>query len=477
MHTYLALDRGIFEGHHMRNVVLRVRKLTKDKENNPLFTQDYFGIPPKKWEVRYDNGYPNVIYDEKEGVYRCYYTLIIQDEAAERELLKADNKESEVYGTETGRITSLAYAQSVDGIHWEKPDLGIVEFGGNRENNLLLRFAHGTGVFLDQDESVPDRRYKLVTKVEYPTGQNYMAVGFSGDGIHFGDLIPWPEFNPPGDAHNYPFYDRKTGKYRLITRIWKNGVRIVAGCESQDFVNWSEPVEILRGRGFEDQMYSMPVFPLDDIYLGLASVYHEGDQLDENYDTVDVELMFSTDLKVFDSVGAEDYLLERGEGEYPDGEFDCGCIYMSPPVKIGSRLYFYYMGGNGKHTGHRRTSLARAWTEEERMAYYTTKREGIPARLSTYNFSILGSDLMINAEIETNGWIRVGLGRRDGRDYPGFEAENCSLVPVGEERYLVRFPGHKLEELGSLPVSLHITMEKAKLYTIGGDLEIMGLKY
>ena len=47
----------------------------KDTQNNPLFHEDFFSDPPRGWEARYDNSYPNVIYDSKYGKYRCYYTL------------------------------------------------------------------------------------------------------------------------------------------------------------------------------------------------------------------------------------------------------------------------------------------------------------------------------------------------------------------------------------------------------------------
>lgn len=477
MNQYLVVDRGVFEGHTMENALLRVNKLEKDMVNNPLFTQEYQADPPKKWEVRFDNGYPNVFYDSDYGILRCYYTLISKDEEAERHLSEGDQGGVGHYQPLEGRITSLAYAYSEDGVHWIKPELGLVEFDGSTDNNLLMMYAHGTGVMRDERETNPARRYKMATKIEYPNGQNYMASAFSADGIHFDEVIPWPEHNPQGDAHNFPFYDRMTESYRLITRTWQNSIRVVSMSESHDFVNWSKPREVLRGRGFGHQIYSMPVFEYAGIYLGLASVYHEGDVLDADYDLVDVELMFSTDLTVFDSVSEQDYLIERGRGEYPAGEFDCGCIYMSTPVEIGGRLYFYYMGGNGRHTDYRETSLARAWLPKDRFACYCEKRPGRPALLSTYHFSILGNELFINADIEEGGFIEVELGTRKGKTFPGFERENCTLLSAGIGIWQVVFPGHALEELLCEQVCMRFTILRARLYAIQGDIEIIKLKY
>ena len=36
---------------------------------------------------------------------------------------------------------SICYARSKDGIHWEKPAAGLVEYNGNRQNNIVM--GHG----------------------------------------------------------------------------------------------------------------------------------------------------------------------------------------------------------------------------------------------------------------------------------------------------------------------------------------------
>ncbi|NLH89086.1 MAG: hypothetical protein GX469_02025, partial [Treponema sp.] len=57
---YLLFDRGIIDGHLCQNAVLRLAKAEKDTKNNPMMTEEFFANPSKPWEVRYDNGYPNV---------------------------------------------------------------------------------------------------------------------------------------------------------------------------------------------------------------------------------------------------------------------------------------------------------------------------------------------------------------------------------------------------------------------------------
>jgi len=83
--------------------------------------------------------------------------------------------------------------------------------------------------------------------MHYSQENNYMAVAFSRDGIDFSNPQRWPKYNPPADTHNFVFMDPKTNRYVLVTRVWKDGIRIAAKSESSDFLTWTEPEEIARG--------------------------------------------------------------------------------------------------------------------------------------------------------------------------------------------------------------------------------------
>ena len=59
----------------------------------------------------------------------------------------------------------VCYAESEDGIHWIKPNLGQLEFKGSRDNNALkLPDAVTQGPFVIKDKRDPDpkRRYKMI---------------------------------------------------------------------------------------------------------------------------------------------------------------------------------------------------------------------------------------------------------------------------------------------------------------------------
>jgi len=67
---YLLLDSRIIES--AEGVKLVLGKVVKHPAN-PLFKED------KPWEVRFDNLYPNVLYDEQDLTYKCWYSPFIRD--------------------------------------------------------------------------------------------------------------------------------------------------------------------------------------------------------------------------------------------------------------------------------------------------------------------------------------------------------------------------------------------------------------
>jgi hypothetical protein len=76
-----------------------------------------------------------------------------------------------IKGGEASERWRAAYAESVDGVTWVKPELGLVEFRGSKKNNLVdVGGAWGfVNLKVIKDEADPDasRRYKMVTHVYF----------------------------------------------------------------------------------------------------------------------------------------------------------------------------------------------------------------------------------------------------------------------------------------------------------------------
>jgi hypothetical protein len=110
---YLLLDSRIIDT--VSGAQLKLGTVAKHPAN-PMFGDD------RPWEGVLDNLYPNVAYDDQADLYKCWY--------------HSDYPHN-----------GLCYAQSKDGLTWKKPALGLVDYQGSKQNNILFAGGgHGVGV-------------------------------------------------------------------------------------------------------------------------------------------------------------------------------------------------------------------------------------------------------------------------------------------------------------------------------------------
>lgn len=128
------------------------------------------------------------------------------------------------------RRAMTAYAESKDGIHWRKPKLGIIEFNGSKENNLVWDGAAGNlAPFRDDNPKCKrEERYKAVARA----ADLYALV--SPDGLHWKLADKKPIFTDrPFDSHNIVFWDQPTQQYVVYARGFRMNGRLGQGMESK----------------------------------------------------------------------------------------------------------------------------------------------------------------------------------------------------------------------------------------------------
>jgi hypothetical protein len=111
-------------------------------------------------------------------------------------------------------VPNVAYAESTDGVNWTKPDLGIVDYHGSKQNNLVgVPYLEGN-VYRDP-RAAAGREYVYVTNA----GGEGVVRYFSPDGLHWSrDENPLLRFRP--DTQNITFWDERLQKYVLYLRAW-----------------------------------------------------------------------------------------------------------------------------------------------------------------------------------------------------------------------------------------------------------------
>ncbi len=466
--THLMLDARIVQA--ADNAQLALGRVVKHP-HNPLFREGYFADPPRRWEVRLDNLYPSVLYEAEAGLYKLWYFSFINQELAAQTPL--EQRPHVAYRGSAQEEEGLLYAVSPDGLNWERPALGLIDFEGSAQNNLVMRTQthgiHAGGVFKDEREPDPARRYKCLYR---NSRQRRMAMVFSADGLHWSEPVLWPAHDAPGDTHNNALWAPELGKYVGFTRGWTQppyaGVRTVLRTDSEDFVFWSAPVEVLRGRDEHDQIYSMPVVRYRGLYLGLPAILHKGNQEAPDWDTVTTELAWSPDTVTWHRICPGEAFIPLGAGCYPTGAYDCGCIYAAAPVRVGDALHLYYGGSNGLHNGWREGSFNLATLPLDRFAGYTPTRPDQPGRLTTRLVQAEAEALTVNVELQPGGSLRAAVLDDQGWPLPGYSLDDCQPITTGDLAAAVCWPGQPWGALAGRPIRLTFALTGAKLFAFSG---------
>jgi hypothetical protein len=440
---YLVLDNQLIE--KTENVRLKLGSVEKEPRS-PLLVED------KPWEIRFDNMYPNVIYDTDDRIFKMWYDPFIVDDAVTKTPLEK-RKEIRYHETPT-REMGICYATSKDGIVWEKPELGLVEYEGSKRNNLVKRPTHGAGIEKDLHDPDPARRYKMLTCREDQWARNdLMAVAFSPDGLRWLPYVPCPGIQAKGDTHNNFFWSEKLKKYVGLTRLWDQvqGQRLVGRTESPDFLDWTKAEEIMRAPAdtLHRQTYELLGFPYAQGCLGFVAV------LDTQSDCVDVELAWSSDTIHWQRICPGTGLIPRGSA----GRFDCGCIYTAKPIIRDNKIYLYYSGGNDTHMSWRATGLGLAYLRMDGFAGYEPVEKEKTGTMVTTPVVCDGTGLTITADA-AGGSLRVGILHAEG-----FSPDVCEPITAEGTDVKVVWRGGKLDSLKGKSIRLLFELKNARLYS------------
>ena len=450
---YLLLDSRIIE--KVDGVILKVGTVAKHSKN-PLFKED------KPWEVRIDNVYANVIWEPSENVYKCWYNPFIMDKAVAN--TPPDKRKTVTYieaykqQEEPKREMGVCYAVSYrDGIRWEKHNMYLAEYNGNKYNNIILRGPQGVGIFKDDIDPDPQRRYKMFFKD--PT-TNTLSVSFSRNEVSWQKPISCPKIGVEGDTHNNAFWSPEIGKYVGITRMWSGenkyeGVRQVGRTESSDFIHWTQAKVILEGLEPHLQTYAMPVFRYADIYLGLVMIF------DTKADRVHCELTWSPDTYTWYRIDPGTPLIPNSEKE---GDYDWGCVYAGAyPIFLENEIRLYYGGSNGPHTNWRESGLCLATLRPDGFAGYEVEKENETAVITTKPLICSGKNLAITADVECGGSvIAIVIDDKGASRITGVPITNT--VTDGAVQWE---GGGDLSEFMNKSIRLKIEIKDAKVYSVG----------
>lgn len=144
-----------------------------------------------------------------------------------------------------GQVT--CYAESEDGIHFTKPELGLIPFAGSTKNNIVLQgvIAHNFAPFYDHSpHASANEKYKALGGLrDLHNAANKRPVLYalcSADGIHWNLMQDGPVMADGAfDSHNIAFWDANIEAYRCYNRYFSSEhIRGVQSTTSKDFIHW-----------------------------------------------------------------------------------------------------------------------------------------------------------------------------------------------------------------------------------------------
>jgi predicted GH43/DUF377 family glycosyl hydrolase len=368
--------------------------------------------------------------------------------------------------------SAIAIATSDDGIHWTLPKLGLYEWAGTKENNIVWKGVRGitaSGPFL-LDLPERDRRgYRHL--MLYSDTDGLRLIG-SHDGIHWDGKASQQILHLHSDTENAIVYDPRREEYVLycrakhIYRTFRGDIRDtgesrrVARLASKElWTEWTgEPQNILIPDELDEEQgfncfYGMPTRIYGGMYFGSLWPFKM------NTD-IHTELAYSRDGIAFARLPGRPKLIERGA----DGSWDDGMVFGGHQwIEVGDEWWLYYAGWDGPHGTRERTPG---------IGLVNVRKEGLVSMRGPPSGGVLvtrpmvwpGGKLLVNADA-AGGELRVRVcdGRR--KVLSGFDYDDCQRLTSDGVASEVQWKEKSLEDLAGQTVRLEFLLTSAELYT------------
>ena len=419
--------------------------------------------------------------------------------------------------------TFVCYAESDDGVHWRRPELGLHEFNGSKANNIVMVGGTANGVtfdtsspavFKDENPNAPaDARYKAFNTTKNPRG---LMAFKSPDGIHWSPMGNAPVITDGAfDSQNLAFWDGARGEYRAYWRYFSKGtadspyvgVRAIRTATSKDFIHWENQADLTYVDSPPEHLYTNQVKPYHrapHLLIGFPVRYIEPElghaAADDARTSVSAEQAkrWSPSMRALPELEHREMRAKASE-RYGTALSETLVMasrdgvkfkrwneaFMRPgPEREGTWNYGHLYAA--WHLVETKSSLEGApnelslyatesyWTgHSSLLRRYTLRLDGfvsVQAPLSggevmTKPLSFRGRHLEINFATSAAGSVRVEIQDLDGRPLPGFALDDCPAIfgdAIG--RPVTWTKGSDVRAIAEQPVRLRFELKDADLY-------------
>jgi len=486
------------------NVAWRI-EIAQEDVANPLLESKY------PWDNGSIASYGTVMLDPTDGLWKMWYIC-------------RPPRPTPASGPATG--WSLAYAESEDGISWNRPELDISLFHGQKTNILFDLESGG----LSQQASVmihpdapPDSRYEMfIFRWTTYEGSSHVVRGFplapgetkssdgiyryrSADGKHW---QPWEKIEMD-TRDSFWVSQLSDGTYQAMSKIVVPALpgglvpydcavgecRILVRRLSETGTEWS-PYQLAILPDWQDspdtQFMELLVLPERDGFVGWLTVYHAFNQ------SIDIQFAASRDGKTWWRPDLRACVPLK-----PLGDYGGGMIWpMQPAIHHNGRVYLYYSAQEGLHNDYLNTEVVErarqgglpkwphywtgvrlgqeaytpiawllwshgamcrvSWDEGRLWAAVTASGGPLEGMLGTKPLPIGGKSLHVNAATVRDGVLEAEL-LKDEHPIPGFAKADCVPFRGDKRSELIRWKAGVRCPIDNARVRFYLN--RARLYS------------
>jgi hypothetical protein len=348
-------------------------------------------------------------------------------------------------GYDAESVRHLCYAVSKDGLHWDKPKLGLVNYKGSTANNLLSIDGDQVkaSLFLvlhEPEDPDPAKRFKMARESD---PANSIRVAFSPDGLRWtsaagGQYVVAAE--PSGLVKHDGLYYLNGHSGAIRHPVSGAHKRTMQTFISADFENWTEAAHMSFRRDsipprpipdFEfnrgEQVHTgASIWDRGNVLLAFYGQYHNPDN-DRRHASVDIGLLTSSDALHFKEPIPDFKIVPSAEeSDRAEQRLTQGQAYLN----IGDRTFFYY----GIWTEVNRdspTGVRVATWPRDRLGYFRVAPDmkGAHCISAAITPPRDGARVYLNASgLSEDSQLAVEILDQNLRPVPGYAAADCAPI-------------------------------------------------
>lgn len=406
----------------------------------------------------------------------------------------------------------VCYARSRDGIHWEKPALGLVAYRGDWSNNIVA--GHGAaGVTIGQDGGMvfldpnggAEQRFRMACRFgAFGKGVHILS---SPDGIHWRathtNIVSYREEAKRHhlDSQNIVFWDDRLGKYVVYGRrnLFADGVqgRGVARAESARLGEFSAVQDMAVVIGPEPgdpwvDYYSSSALKYpwaqDAYYMFPQAYFHYlGGEMPEfpkrtpiNAGPLHTQFAASRDGLTWNRYDRRPFvpLGMRGEFDWASARMVHGLV----PDTSGREMFMYYRASDWLHGWDRNPDNKRLLTQaglgaDKNIAVISRvvlRRDGFISvyapraggEFTTEPLWFRGGSLLLNVDTSAEGTVRVAMLDAEGAPIEGLSLKDCDFIHTANEvSRAVKWKGDAdVSRFAGQPIRLRFALKNSHIY-------------